>query len=57
MPSKIDLLESLTVKELMDLAKEFKISLVKKSSLFGLAAWKQRASRKDEIIDILLSHG
>jgi hypothetical protein len=42
------------MKELIDLAKEFKISLVKKSILFGLVAWKQRASRKDEIIDVLL---
>ncbi|UCH03037.1 MAG: hypothetical protein JSV20_04480 [Candidatus Bathyarchaeota archaeon] len=54
MPSKRDVLESLTVKELMNLAKAFKIPLVKKNSQLGIKGWKQRVTEKEEIIDILL---
>ena len=40
MPSKKDLLESLTVRELRGLAKAFRVPLIKKSSLFGLVDLK-----------------
>jgi hypothetical protein len=49
MPTKEDLLRSLTVKQLRQLAKENKIRLVKEGFL-----WDYKASTKDDIIEILL---
>jgi hypothetical protein len=49
MPTKEDLLRSLTVKQLRQLVKENKIRLVKEGFL-----WDYKASTKDDIIEILL---
>lgn len=49
MPTKEDLLNSLTVKQLKELARENKISLVLEGWL-----WESKATNKDEIIEVLL---
>jgi len=54
LPTKEDLLYSLTIRELRELARQYDVSLVKKSSLLGILDLSRRATRKDDIVDVLM---